>query len=74
MGRGSVRELEDVGRAFRMSLGDEQLRARGFEQFVLPDPLVRMLRRARTILKNRWKMYKPAVCKSLGLASRQAGR
>ena len=59
---------EDLGRAFRIMLDKEQLQAYGFDQFLLPHPLVRMLRRARTILKNRWKLYKPIAYKSLGLA------
>lgn len=57
--------LEDVGTAFRKSMEDAQLRARGFEQLMLPHPLVRMLRRARTIMKNRWKPYKAVAYKKL---------
>ena len=62
--------LEDVSRLFRMSMEDAQLRARGFEQLA-PHPLVRMLRRARTIVNNRWKPYKAVAYKTFGLARRQ---
>jgi hypothetical protein len=47
--------VDDLGKAFRMSLGDQDLRDNGFEQFLLPHPVVRILERGRTILKNRCK-------------------
>ena len=64
--------LEDVGTVFRMAMDDEQLRASGFEQFVQPHPLVRMLRRSKMVLRNRWKVYKPIAYRWCGLTGRQA--
>jgi hypothetical protein len=63
--------LEDVGIAFRKSMENNQLRACGFEQFVLPHPLVRMLRRSKMIVKNRWKAYKLIAYRWCGLTGRQ---
>jgi glycosyltransferase involved in cell wall biosynthesis len=64
--------LEEVGRLFRLSLGDKELRARGFAQFVTPHPVMRLLNSVRTITKNRWTQYKPIIFRSLGLIYRQA--
>ena len=61
---------EDVGTAFRLALEENQLRTYGFDEFLLPHPLVRMLRRARTIIRNRWNQYKPIAYKSMGLMRR----
>jgi len=58
--------LDEVGRAFRISLGDKELRDYGFGQFLLPNPAVRFIMRGSTILKNRWKTYKPIAYRSLG--------
>ena len=63
--------LDDAGRAFRMSLTDKDLREYGFEQFLQPHPVVRFVKRVRTVMKNRWKTYKPIACRSLGLMRRQ---
>jgi glycosyltransferase involved in cell wall biosynthesis len=63
---------EDVGTVFRLALKEEQLRTYGFDELLLPHPLVRMIKRVRSIVKNRWALYKPIACKSIGLARRRA--
>jgi glycosyltransferase involved in cell wall biosynthesis len=63
--------LDDVGMAFRKAMVKEQLCACGFEQFVLPNPVVRMFRRSKIIIRNRWNLYKPIAHKWCGLATRR---
>jgi glycosyltransferase involved in cell wall biosynthesis len=65
--------LEEIGRLFRLSLEDDELRARGFERFALPNPVIRTIRRLLTIARNRWRLYKPIAYKSIGLARRPTG-
>jgi hypothetical protein len=64
--------IEEVGRLFRIAFEEGELHSLGFGQLILPNPLMRMVKRIRTIARNRWKLYRPY--KSIGFARRRAGR
>ena len=46
--------LEGAARYFRMALDDRKLRACGFDHLISPPRLMRILRKIRSVAKNRW--------------------
>jgi hypothetical protein len=46
---------------FRMALDEKMLRTCGFDQLILPKPWVRVLRKVRSVAKNRWRQHRLAL-------------